>query len=205
MTRSTAGILLALSLIGTAQAAGTQRVPFPQGGTIRLENSTGYLTVEGWDEPAVEIIAVQTLPEVRVAVERRSENELAISTSFPARRKLLIFPREINVDYTVRIPRNSRLVVRHNNGCVLVSGVTGNIDIRSHTGDVIVTLPDPGPYSIDARSRLGNVTSDFAGEVHSRFLIGTYLGNTGEVPSHRIYLRIGRGSIAVKKDPPLRP
>jgi hypothetical protein len=199
MTSRPAWILLALSLIGTAHAAGTQRMPFPQGGTIRLENFTGYLTVEGWDQPEVEITTDSPV------AERHSDRELTISMTFSTRRNFLVLPRTIDADCTVRIPRNSHLIVHHHGGYVLVSNVAGDIEVHSHTGDVIVTLPDPGPYSVDARSKLGNVTSDFAGEVHSRFLLGTYLANTGEVPSHRIYLRIGRGSIAVKKDPSPRP
>ena len=198
MTRRLAWMLFSFAAIGAAQVNGTNRMPFAPGGTIRLENSTGYLTIEGWDEPEVEITTDSPV------AERHSDRELKISMPVPTRRKLLIFPRSNDVDCKVRIPRSSHLIVHHHGGYVLVNNVEGDIDIRSHTGDVIVTLPDSGLYSIDARSRLGSVTSDFPGDVHSRFLLGTYLGTTGEAPSRRIYLRIGRGSIAVKKDSPTR-
>src|SRR5271157_1217742 len=65
----------------------TERVPFVPGGTVRLNFSYGYLTVEGWDAPAVEITvikstdsfyepsqqqaAVQPFEQVRVVTERR--------------------------------------------------------------------------------------------------------------------------------------
>ncbi len=37
------------------EVTSTERVNFLPGGTIRLESSYGYLTVEGWDEPEVAI------------------------------------------------------------------------------------------------------------------------------------------------------
>ena len=92
MTRKLAGLLFAVSMLGTRlhlvgadrprengpersfEVTTTQRVPFLPGGTIRLDNSYGYLTVEGWDEPA---------------------------------------DKRITLEYTVRVPRDSRLVVHH--------------------------------------------------------------------------------------------
>ena len=51
-------------------------------------------------------------------------------------------------------PAILRLVVHHDNGYVWVGDVTGDLDVTSHTGDMIVILADPGPYAIDARTRL---------------------------------------------------
>ncbi len=38
----------------------TQDVDFMPGGTIRLEHSYGYVTVEGWDEPLVRIMVTKS-------------------------------------------------------------------------------------------------------------------------------------------------
>jgi hypothetical protein len=70
---------------------------------------------------------------------------------------------------------------------------------------MIVLLPDPGPYSIDARTRLGSVSSDFAGSGHKQFLVGTQFVHAGQAPAHRIFLRMGRGSITIKTGPPSGP
>jgi hypothetical protein len=113
--------------------------------------------------------------------------------------------RGVKVEYTVRVPRDSRLVVHHDNGYVWVSDVTGDIEANSHTGDMIVMLPDPGPYSIDATTRMGRVSSDFTGRARTRFLLGTHFAYASQAPSRRIYLRMGRGSITVKKGPPSGP
>ena len=251
MIRKLAALLLGLSVIcmalpadGPAEKApkqsfavtSTERMNFLPGGAIRLDNSYGYLTVEGWDEPEVEIRvtkstdrllepeekekAAQSFEKIRVVTERRSDKELAISTTLPARhgfpssilpsgRIVLTMPKKttcgITVEYTVHVPRDSRLVVHHDHGYVWVSDVTGDIEVDSHTGDMIVMLPDPGPYSIDARTRMGSVSSDFTGSGHKQFLVGTQFVHASRTASRQAYLRMGRGSITLKNGPPSGP
>jgi hypothetical protein len=256
MTRKVAGLLFAVSMLGTRlhllaadrprengpersfEVTTTQRVPFLPGGTIRLDNSYGYLTVEGWDEPEVEITvtkatdrffeprqkeeAEKNFDQIRVSAERHSDKELAIATAVPVRNSFLSsalplrriigatpLPRNnkhgITVEYTVKVPRSSRLVVRHDNGYVWVSDVTGDIQVNSHTGDMIVMLSDGSARSINATARVGSVTSDFAGKSVSQFLLGTHFACSGEGLSRRIDLRMGRGSITIKKILPSGP
>jgi hypothetical protein len=103
------------------------------------------------------------------------------------------------------VPRDSRLVVHHDHGYVWVSDVTGDLEVRSHTGDMIVMLPDGGTYQIDARTRLGSVSSDITGRSRSRlsqFLMGSHLDYASQTPRRRIYLRMGRGSIEILQDRP---
>ena len=127
------------------EVTNTERVPFAPGGTIRLNNSYGYLTVEGWDEPEVEITvtkstdrfyepsrqqaAAQALEQVRVVTERRSDKELAISTMIPGQPSLS--PKcEARRHGRVQDPCAARLAAgsppRH--GYVWVSDVTGDIE-----------------------------------------------------------------------------
>jgi hypothetical protein len=218
------------------EVTSTEHMNFLPGSTIRLENSYGYLTVEGWDEPEVEIVVTKStgrflepeqkeqagkaFEQIHVAAERRSDKELAISTTLPdrhgfpysilpSRQIVFTMPKKttlgVAVDCTVHVPRDSRLVVHQDHGYVWVSDVSGDIEVDSHTGDMIVMLPDPGPYSIDARTRLGSVTSDFAGSGHKQFLVGTQFVHASRSPSRRIYLRMGRGSITIKNGPPSEP
>src|SRR5208283_4090477 len=189
------------------EATTTERVSFLPGGTIRLVNSYGYLSVVGWDSPEVEVTVTKStdrfydpeekqeaerrFEQVRVVTERRSDKELAISTILPARNPLFrsVLPldrilftkplvpnnrRGVTVEYKVMVPRDSRLVVHHDTGYVWVSDVTGDIEVNSRTGDMIVMLPDPGPYSIDAKTRLGSVFSDYTGKGQYRFVAGTH-------------------------------
>jgi hypothetical protein len=208
------------------EVTNTERVPFSPGGTIRISNSYGYLTVEGWDEAAVEIIVIkstdsfyepshqrraeQPFDQVRVVAERRSDKELVISTTISGRHRFLPKSKHgVTLDYRIHVPRESRLVVHHDNGYVCVSDMTGDLDVRSHTGDLMVMLPDdPGPGSIDARTRLGSVSSDITGKSLSRIsqlLVGSHYDYASQTPKRRIYLRMGRGSIEVLRDLPDRP
>jgi hypothetical protein len=210
----------------------TERVNFLPGGTIRLNHSYGYLTVEGWDEAAVEVTvtkstdhfyeperkekAEQHFDQVRVVAARPSDKEFAVSTTLPVRNSLFssVLPsglivvtrpllpnnkRGVTVEYRVRVPRDSRLIVHHDNGYVWVSDVAGDIEVNSHTGDMIVMLTEPGPYSIDARTRVGSVTSDFTGKTRNQFLLGKHFAYPSQAPSRRVRLRMGRGSITIKK------
>ena len=256
MTRTLAAVLFGLSVMGTTlplfaekepaadghgekapkqsfEVTSTERVNFLPGGTIRLENSYGYLTVEGWDEPEVEVTVTKStdrfyepgrkeqagkaFEQIRVVTERRSDQEVVISTTLPDRhsfpssilpsgRIIVSMPKKnrlgVTIDYTVHVPRDSRLVVGHDHGYVWVSDVTGDIEVNSHTGDMIVVVPDAVPYSIDARTRMGGVSSDFSGNGHKQFLVGTQFVHAGQAASRRIYLRMGRGSITIKNGPP---
>jgi hypothetical protein len=113
--------------------------------------------------------------------------------------------RGVTVEYKVLVPRDSRLVVRHDTGYVWVSDVTGDIDVNSRTGDMIVMLPDPGPYSVDARTRLGSVSSDLVGKGQYRFVAGTHFAYASQPPARQIHLRMGCGSITIKNGPPSGP
>jgi hypothetical protein len=220
------------------EVTSTERVPFQPGGTIRFDHSYGYLSVEGWDEPEVEVTvtkstnrfdepehkakAEQRFAQIGVVTQRRSDQEVATTTTLPVRtgffstvlplRKLIVIrslppsnERGVTVEYRVRVPRDSRLVVHHDNGYVWVSDVTGDIEVNSHTGDMIVMLPDPGPYSIDARTRLGRISSDFTGSENSSYLIGSHFAYASQGQSRNVHLRMGRGSVTIKKGPPAGP
>jgi hypothetical protein len=213
-----------------------ERVDLLPGGAIRVENSYGYLTVEGWDEPEVEIVvtkstdhflepeqkgqAEKAFTQIRVTARKKSDKELSISTTLPdrhgfpysilpSRQIMFTMPKKttlgVTVDCTVHVPRDSQLVVHQDHGYVWVSDVAGDIDVASHTGDMIVLLPDPGPYSIDARTRLGSVSSDSPGSGHKQFLVGTQFVYSGQASAHRVRLRMGCGSITIKNGPASGP
>ena len=206
------------------EVATTERVDFSAGGTIRLNGSYGYLSVDGWDEPRVEITVIkstdhffeprqqeeakQRLDLIHVTTERTSATELSITTSRPPRHNTWahLLPRTktegVTVELRIHVPRDSRLAIHHDMGYVWVSDVTGEIEANSHTGDMIVMLPDPGPYSIDAKTHLGSVSSDFTGAGIKQFVTGTKFIRTGEGPARRVHLRMGRGSITIKQSPP---
>jgi hypothetical protein len=243
MMRSLAAALLGLTVLPmpgadvpkgpnqSFESASTQHFSFPPDGTIRVDRSYGYLTVEGWDEPEVQLTvtkstdrfedpewkekATELFDQIRVLAERRSDKELTISTILPRRnsplssilpsgRTILTPPvppnheRGVTVECAIRVPRNSRLMVRHDNGYIWVSEVAGDIDVNGHTGDMIVMLPASSLDSIDARTRFGRVDSDLTGEQSHPFLVGAHFRLGQDSARQKIRLRMGRGNITIK-------
>ena len=206
MEKLTLGAILtiALPLFG-ADLANTERVSFAPGGLIRLNTSSTNLFVDAWDRPEVDITTLKSsrggdkskcLEAVHATTERRSATELAISVPAPHR------GCAITVDQQINVPRDSHLVIHHGAGYILVSRVSGEIEITSSSSDVMLMLPGPGPYSIDAKSKFGGVYSDFAGDKHRTKLIGEQLVGANPAPARRIYLRVGFGAITIVQVPP---
>ena len=202
------------------EVTSTERVKAAPGGIIRLNGSYGYLSVDGWDEPEVEITitkstdrfykpnqqeeAKRRLDLIHVVTEHRSEAELTITTTLASRHGTWSPPLPpttkagVTVEYRLNVPRDSRLEIHHDTGYVWVSGVAGDIEATSHTGDMVVMLPGTGPYSFDARTRLGNITHDFVGDALKQFVLGARFARAGDGPSRRVYLRMGRGNITIR-------
>ena len=125
-------------------------------GTIRFDGSVGELNVEGWDRPEVEITltrytetdnptrATGELNSIHVTAKRDGAGVLAISTSLPARN---FFARTFdgrtkgNLNYRIRVPRDSRLVVEHDGGDLVVYDVAGDIDAHAPHGSILLLLP----------------------------------------------------------------
>ncbi len=207
-----------------AQVTNTERVNFAPGGLIRLNNSYGEMSVEGWDRPEVEVTIVKSTPfdyhaahpevasqhmeAVRIVTERRSDTELAIGTILPARgghfSTLLGRTTKggVMLEYQIHVPRDSRLAIHHGTGSVSVSEVTGDIEATVGRGDIMIWLPpDPysaGSYSIDAKTKLGRVSSELEGAAVSQYVIGQHFTRVNPpAPPHRLYLRVGFGGITI--------
>lgn len=63
------------------EASKTQRLDFLSGGTLRLEQSLGTLTIEGWDRTDMEI-TTSSPKNVAISAERRG-NEVIVQTNYP--------------------------------------------------------------------------------------------------------------------------
>jgi hypothetical protein len=198
-----------------AQVASTERVSFAPGGTVQLNDSFGDLYIEGWDQPAVEMTLVKEmldynapkdvsdrLERVRFTTEHPSANQLVIGTTIPSRsffRHPFGGKGDVDVRYELRVPRDSRLVIHHGGGNILIDNVTGGVEASNRDGDIVLLLPAPGPYAIDARSKMGTVISDFAGKAQVKYLIGEKFIGTNESAAHSIHLRVGFGGITIKE------
>jgi hypothetical protein len=220
-----AAVAIAVPLFGEVgnkkliEVSNTQQVPFQPGGTIHVNHSYGELSVQGWDQPTVELTVTKTPDElyaakdqataakrveaVKVSAERKSDTELEINTTPPhySRWTHPFGPMAgVWMQYRLRVPRNSKLVIHHENGEVMISGVTADIEATGNAGDIVVLLPETQKYSIDAKSKFGAVTCDFDGDFRHG-LAKSEFALTSPLPAHNIQLRIGRGGIEIKGSP----
>jgi hypothetical protein len=215
--RMLAMVLFALSVFGQdegkqpVQITTTEQVSFASGGTLHLTTAASNLMVEAWDKPGVEITAIKSaksrdcLDKVRIVKESRSSTDLAITAEQPSH-----WGCSVKLELQIRTPRDSHLIIHHGAGYLSVSRVTGEIEAISRSGDIVLMLtddPDKNPdhktdqYSIDAKTKWGNISSDFGGDAHNVKLLGEEFSRTSPSPSHRIYLRIGFGGIPIKEVP----
>lgn len=215
--------LWAADALKQPQVINTERVDFAPGGTIRINGSYGYLTVEGWDQPAVEITVTKSLrfggsknqdedqprlESIRVVTNHASPTELTISTTRAPRHSAWpphlssTTTNGVRADYEIHVPRDSRLAIHHGTGFVLINGVTSDIEVSVGRGDILLMLPDSGSYSIDAKTKLGAVSSDFEGSALNRYLVGQRFTRTLTPPPQQLYLRMGFGGITIKAVPP---
>jgi hypothetical protein len=198
------------------QVTSSETVNFARGGLIRITGSYGDLAVEGWEQPKIEVNVLKMLPygfksdqkerleRVHVAIDRRSDSELSISTSAPsANRFAHPFGGKgggLALEYWIHVPRSSRLVIKHGVGMVSVSHVMGDIDASGGRGDLLVGLPGPGPYAIDAKNKFGVVSSDFAGSPQlALYRLGERFDTVDATAAPRIRLRMGFGGITIKR------
>jgi hypothetical protein len=202
----------------------TEKVDFAANGTLRMENSTGELTIEGWDQPGVEITttksskeeylpadrakAAQELDRVRISTKRNGD-DLVVTTEYPRHRAFpYVTPLQtvINFDleYVIKVPRNAKLIVKHDDGEVHVDDVTGNIQVTARQGLIALRLTSEMPPSIDAKSYIGTVNSDFAGKetlqpLHFGHAFVEGAASAPNAAGQNLHLKIGFGDIVILK------
>jgi hypothetical protein len=203
----------------TVQVAKTEHVDFPSAGALTVKNSIGELTIEGWDQPGVEITTVKStkaeyasaerekasrdLERVKIGVERKG-SELVITTGFPKRPSLpptSIFGVATNFDlvYYIKVPRDTRLNIDQEIGEVHVDDVAGDVRATTHQGTISLRLPEGARYAIDAKSSLGSVTSDFPGTTKDGLWFFGHKFSETSLAAHKLYLRTGFGDIVILK------
>jgi len=222
----TIGLGVACLLLGEneatrkVQVSKTEKLDFPAGGTLRVQNSTGELTIEGWDQPGVEITTTKSSRDVNTSQEReratqeldrvkistkRNGDELDVTTEFPQHRAFpFVTPLDnvtnFDLEYRIKVPRNAKLIVKHEAGDVHIDDVAGNIQVKVVQGLIALRLAGETPRSIDAKSKLGSVNSDFPGnESRHPWPFGHAFAEGTAANSQNLDLKIGFGDIIILK------
>lgn len=201
------------------QQTKTERMDFPSGGLLRLNDLTGDLAIEGWDQPGIEITTKKTtkeeydsatrekgageLDQVRLVSERHGD-ELVLTLTFPRYGHFSPpLPGRTRFDLVshIYVPRGARLAIDHGVGDIYVEYVTGNIEAAIRQGTILLRLPEEGRYEIDARSKWGSVTADFPGQARkTRWQVGHQFSGHPEGGAQKLHLRAGYGDIIILKE-----
>jgi hypothetical protein len=189
------------------QVGKTENFEFPANGTLRVETSTGELTIEGWDQPGVEISTTASGkdPDGAKISAKRNGDELVVTTEYPHHRAFpwvspLSVVTNFTLDYRIRVPRNAKLIVRHDDGEVHIDNVAGSIQVAARQGLITLRMTGDTVPTIDARSRIGSVNSDFNGaETHHPWPFGHRLEEGKPAAGQNLHLRIGYGDIVILK------
>lgn len=198
----------------------TEHLDFPAGGVLHLDKSTGDLTVEAWDEPGIELTTVKSTKSwyvhdrsaaakeldsrIRVTSERKG-HELTITTELP-KHPLLLRPlmgeSSYEIEYRLKVPRETKLVIDHGSGNVYIDDVRGDIHVTAGVGQIVLHLPEDGRYAFNTKSEIGSVESDFQGHEAETPLLGrSFRSDASELPANaqKIYARILSGDITILK------
>jgi hypothetical protein len=145
--------------------------------------------------------AAHMLDAVKVSAALQG-SELIITTDFPRHRRFLPRPsvgaRDFDLDYVIKVPRNAKLTVDHDSGEIHIEDVTGDVHATTIQGLITLHLPQTSQYTIDAKSTIGEVISDFPGTT-KRKRLGHAFMQSGQAP-HGLYLRIGFGDIVILEE-----
>ena len=196
-------LVLAFGAVLASAAPRTETVDFAPGGTIRIDRADGYVSIEAWDEPKVEITTSETA-KAQIATSHPSASELVIRTELTHHpnfaKRVAHVGIHADADYVIRLPRNSRVIVTHANGYLGITGVAGDIEAHDRRGDIVLMLPDLAKCDIDARTKVGVVTSDAKGRMSNRRITGETFASGGQQTRH-LRLRMGFGGITIKELP----
>ena len=139
------------------------------------------------------------LDDVKVTVAKQGD-ELVITTDFHRHRRFLPRPsvgsRDFDLDYLIKVPRDAKLiVVDHDEGEIHFDEVNGDIHATTNQGTITLRVAAANEYTIDAKSRIGTVTSDIPGNT-KREHFGHEFMQSAKAP-HSLYLRNGFGDIII--------
>jgi hypothetical protein len=203
-----------------AESITKQSLEFSPKGTIQIIDSFGSVKIEGWDKEEVELTftkrtqkkyepkdlakASKGLERVKVSMDLVDESKLlVINTAYPSWSPARLFGGKTNLDlkYVIKVPRRSSLFIKHSIGEVHVTDVSGGIEATASIGEIKLQLPDEQRYAVDARARIGDVSSEFGAITHRRgpLSVGAMLVGEPDAPTRRIFLRVGIGEIEVTK------
>lgn len=197
----------------------TQRVPLAPGGTVRIDETWGELSIEGWDEPAVEVVTTRRtakgqradeeadararLERFAARVEATAPGTVSIIGLSPGSSVIRPFGGKsgVNLRYVIRVPKSSNIELDNGAGTVRIAGVRGDISVDSDVGEVSVGGPIEATAAVEASSGVGDVDVNAPiagqGELRRSALVGQRFRYQPSAVERRITVKLGVGTITI--------
>jgi len=145
-------------------------------GTVVVDTRVGDILIEGWDKERVDVEAEKVVRAGsekkaqslfgRIRVELGTDEEertVYLKTVYPSRSLWRPFRGEsrLSVNFRIKVPFHSNLVLKCVNGDVRIRGVRGNEQLKVNYGSVEINVPSVWDLrSLQAHTWLGYVQSD---------------------------------------------
>lgn len=140
---------------GTEEKEFNKTIPFIEGGTIYLKNTTGEVTIESWDKEKVEINALikvkgeyadEVIDKVKININPDNRH-LEIIVKYPDKEDYDIDfwdwikgkrKPNISVSFQLRIPYISDVDISLVTGSISVDKIKGAVDVETVTGSISI-------------------------------------------------------------------
>lgn len=193
-----AAALAALPACAFTQVRETVHRSVPAAGspTVHVDNAVGGVKILGWDKPTVDVVAVKDahsaddLKNIDIAVESKNSGVTirTVNTSGGG------FWHSGGVGYTIMVPTSASLDIRNETGGVRISGVRGDVVVRTTTGGIDGDLGKvAGKRNIDMQVTTGGIDVTIARDSSATLDLHTVVGGVkSEFPSNRVGSGSGR-------------
>jgi len=208
---------VAASQAGAVLTEHVASVPMSTTGTVSIERTWGDVRIEGWDQasvsvrvsarskaavPAADAVAAKSaLDGFAASITQASPSAVTITALSPDKRELKRFggKRGIALTYTISMPRNANLILRHRTGSVEVVGLSSDLNVASDVGDVRISTPLGPAVAVTASAAIGDVSvSHGTGVYRQRALVGQRYSDEPVGAHRRIVARVKIGSVEIK-------
>lgn len=132
------------------------------GGTLDLRTDVGTVKVNGTDSPEVSIVAdihgrEREVNGFEITAEQTADNVTVVGEARNHGSWFFNFGNDIDVDYTIRVPRSYNLTVKTAGGDLYVSDVNGAVNGHTSGGNVGATRVEG---NVDLQTSGGNVKAE---------------------------------------------
>ena|SRR5207302_2495821 len=166
------------------------QVDYPSGSQLSLHLRSGDVRIVGSTEHKVSVRVdardLEKAREVRVTFDRSEHSgELHVSGG----------PKN-DIQITVEVPKDTGLYVRMPAGELEISGVTGDKDVQTHAGELILHVGNPGDYShVDASVMTGGIDAPPFHEDHGGLFRSFHKDGNGK---YKLHAHVGAGDLTLR-------